>query len=351
MTERILVNRFALPASAVFRRMAAAIVRAAFAALMLFAVAAPAAADFSAFTERLWPDARERKVSRALFDRVFAGMTPDPKVIELSRRQPEFTQTLGDYLLRRTSEARITKGREMAAQWEQTLAAIERTYGVDRFIVLSIWGNETNFGGFMGGHHVVRALATLVYSGHRRASYFRRELLNALEILAQGHVAPENMIGSWAGAMGHTQFMPSSFKSRAVDFTGDGKRDIWTSVPDALGSAANYIRRAGWRSGETWGYEVRVPPGFNLKHSGRQSIAAWMKAGVRRVNGDFPRPADQATLWAPAGTNGPIFLLLPNFQVIKRYNNSNFYALAVGHLADRIRGGDAFVGALPTTAR
>jgi len=312
--------------------------------------ATPASANFDNFVERLWPDARARGVSKTLFDRVFSGMTPDAEVIALSRRQPESIETIGAYMTKRVSDLRIAKGRAMATEWSGTLDRIEQSYGVDRYVVLSIWGNETNFGGYLGGHSVVRALATLAYSGSRSA-YFRKELLTALQILAEGHITPEGMVGSWAGAMGHTQFMPSSFKALAVDFTGDGRRDIWTSIPDALASSANYLRRMKWRTGEAWGYEVILPPGFDVSHGvkiGNASIPTWQKLGVARVRGQqFPRASDKARLYLPAGTRGPAFLLLPNFQVIKRYNNSNKYALAVGHLADRIRGGGPFETAWP----
>jgi membrane-bound lytic murein transglycosylase B len=216
--------------------------------------------------------------------------------------------------------------------------------------VLSVWGNETNFGGYLGGHNVLQAMATLAYSGYR-ADYFRKELMHALDILAQGHTVPANMVGSWAGAMGHTQFMPSSFKAYAVDITGDGRRDIWTTIPDALASTANYLKVHGWRPGETWGYEVILPKNLDAaqaKSMGAVSVAQWQKLGVTRANGKpFPRPGDVGRLLMPGGSSGPALLVLPNFRVIKRYNNSDNYALAVGYLSDRIRGGDPWVTPFP----
>ncbi|WP_188411321.1 lytic murein transglycosylase [Agaricicola taiwanensis] len=325
-------------------------------ALALFGVAllaAPSSAQaksFQSFIEELWPAAHKRGVSRATFNAAFHGVTPDAKVMQSTRRQAEFTETTGAYLARRVSDARIENGRAKAKEWERALDAVERQIGVDRYVVLSIWGNETNFGGYLGGHNVIQALATLTYNGYR-ADFFRKELINALVILQQGHVKPQDMAGSWAGAMGHTQFMPSSFNAYAIDFTGDGRRDIWTTIPDALGSTAFYLKKRGWRTGETWGYEVTVPRGFDLRQAkkmGKATLAQWSRHGIRRANGQgFPRPSDKAWLHLPAGANGPAFLMLPNFDVIKRYNNSNNYALAVGHLADRIRGGDDFVHPFP----
>ncbi|BCJ89810.1 hypothetical protein IZ6_05450 [Terrihabitans soli] len=310
----------------------------------------PASANFQTYVQGLWPLAEKRGVPRAVFKSAFDGMTPDPDVLGLARKQPEFKSTPAQYLAKRVSALRVEKGRAKAKEWGEVLAHIEATYGVDRFVVLSVWGNETNFGGYLGGHNVLRAMATLAYSGYR-ADYFKKELLIALDILAQGHTVPENMIGSWAGAMGHTQFMPSSFKAYAVDVTGDGRRDIWTTIPDALASTANYLKVHGWRAGETWGYEVVLPKNLNptqAKAMGAVSIAQWQNLGVTRANGQpFPRPTDTARLVMPGGTTGPALLTLPNFRVIKRYNNSDNYALAVGYLSDRMRGGNPWVTPFP----
>ncbi|KKB12330.1 lytic transglycosylase [Devosia geojensis] len=322
----------------------------AMAAVMALSSTGASLANSAAFVAGLWPDAQAMGVSRQAFDASFAGYQPLSKVMELTRRQPEFTQTVADYIGKRITDAQVSKGRSMRAEWAQTLAAVSARYGVQAEVILAIWGMETNFGGYMGGNNTIHALATLTENGYR-ADFFRRELLTALRIVSDGHVAPQNMVGSWAGAMGHTQFMPTSFMQYAVDYNGDGRKDIWNSVPDALASTANYLRAHGWRAGETWGYEVRLPRGFDFARAeamGTASLGQWQQLGVARASGRaFPRPTDQARLYLPAGGDGPAFLVLPNFDVIKRYNNSNSYALAVGHLADRIIGGGGFVTSWP----
>lgn len=290
---------------------------------------------FGAFVEGLWPEAKARGVSRRTFDAAFAGVTPDPKVMELTRKQAEFVRPVWDYLAKAVADERLAKGRSMSTQWAATLATLEQRYGVDRSVILGVWGMETNFGSTFGNNNVIRALATLAY--HRyRGDYFRAELMNALRILEEGHVAPQNMMGSWAGAMGHTQFMPSSFHRFAVDHDGDSRRDIW-SVQDALASTANYLKKNGWRTGLPWGFEVTPPANFAYGAE-RRSFAAWADAGVRRSDGK-PMPSGEASLFQPAGARGPAFLVTHNFTVIKRYNNSNSYALGVAHLGDRIYGG------------
>lgn len=335
------------PSRVLARRFRALIVLAGLAGL----AATPVHANTASFLAELWPQAQARGVSRAVFDAALSGFTPSERVMGLTQSQPEFAQTVAEYVNRRVTAAQIATGQSKAREWAQTLAAIERRWGVQDEVVLAIWGMETNFGSYMGNENTVHALATLTYGGYRE-SFFRGELLTALEILNAGHVAPQNMIGSWAGAMGHTQFMPSSFVRYAADFDGDGRRDIWTNIPDALASTANYLHEHGWRPGATWGYEVHLPQGFNFARAwevGRQSLGAWEAMGVRRANGrDFPRPSDQARIFMPSGANGPAFLLLHNFEVIKRYNNSDNYALAVGHLADRILGTGPFVQSWPS---
>jgi membrane-bound lytic murein transglycosylase B len=322
----------------------------AMAAVMALSSTGASLANSAAFVAGLWPDAQAMGVSRQAFDASFAGYQPLSRVMELTRRQPEFTQTVADYIGKRITDGQVSKGRSMRGEWAQTLAAVSARYGVQAEVILAIWGMETNFGGYMGGNNTIHALATLTENGYR-ADFFRRELLTALRIVSDGHVAPQNMVGSWAGAMGHTQFMPTSFMQYAVDYNGDGRKDIWNSVPDALASTANYLRAHGWRAGETWGYEVRLPRGFDFARAeamGTASLAQWQQLGVARASGRaFPRATDQARLYLPAGGDGPAFLVLPNFDVIKRYNNSNSYALAVGHLADRIIGGGGFVISWP----
>ncbi|HEU0148687.1 MAG TPA: lytic murein transglycosylase, partial [Bradyrhizobium sp.] len=215
------------------------------AALILLAGAAGASADFGRFVHSLWPQAQARGVSRATFDAALRGVTPDSDVIERTRKQAEFVKPVGDYLETAVSAKRIEKGRAKAREWKETLEKVERAYGVDSYIVLGVWGMETNFGGYVGDKYVIRALATLAYARYR-GDYFKKELLSALQILEAGHVQARDMQGSWAGAMGQTQFMPTSFNQYAVDFDGDGHKDIWTNVPDALASTANYLKKHGW---------------------------------------------------------------------------------------------------------
>lgn len=307
-------------------------------------------ASVAGFIDQTWAAARQRGVSRRTFDAAMGGFKPLQSVLKLTGAQPEFVSTAADYVTKRVSDDRARTGRGMRSEWAQTLGAVAERWGVQPEIVLAIWGIETNFGGFKGSSNTVHALATLTHAGYR-ASYFRGELLTSLEIIEEGHISAGKMVGSWAGAMGHPQFMPSSFVNYAVDFRGDGHKDIWNSVPDALASTANYLRGFGWRGGETWGYEVKLPAGFNYENAwsgATATLAEWSAIGVRRANGRaFPRESDMGRLYMPMGGNGPVFLVLPNFDVLKRYNNSDSYALAVGHLADRILGSDGFVEAWP----
>lgn len=321
------------------------------AALFAMSAAGPAfAASVSGFVDGVWKDAKARGVSRKTFDAAMGGFKPIGKVIELSKKQPEFVVTAADYVGRRVTDKQTGTGQAMSGEWSKTLAKVASTWGVQPEAVLAIWGIETNFGGYMGDFNSVHALATLTHGGYR-ADYFRSELLTALQILQQGHVSASKMIGSWAGAMGHPQFMPSSFMRYAVDFKGDGHKDIWNSIPDALASTANYLKSFGWRGGETWGYEIKLPDGFNYANVWSQTDATleqWADAGVTRANGKaFPRASDKARVFMPMGGHGPVFAVLQNFGVIKRYNNSDSYALAVGHLADRIIGGKGFSQSWP----
>jgi membrane-bound lytic murein transglycosylase B len=322
------------------------------AALAAAGITAPAfARSVDAFVDGVWQEAKARGVSRKIFDSAMGGFEPLGKVMDLTRKQPEFTTTVADYIGKRVTDGQSEKGRDMRGEWTKTLKAVGERYGVQPEIVLAIWGIETNFGGYMGGTNTVHALATLTHGGYR-PDYFGGELITSLEILEAGHVRATDMVGSWAGAMGHPQFMPSSFVKYAVDFKGEGHKDIWASVPDALASTANYLKSFGWRPGETWGYEVKLPEGFDYRHvwvGTEASLADWEGAGVVRANGKkFPRPADIGRLYMPMGGKGPVFVTLPNFGVIKRYNASDSYALAVGHLADRILGSKGFTASWPT---
>jgi len=313
-----------------------------------------AAANFGACVQDLWPDAARRGVSRPTFDAHTAGLTPDLKIMDLLDAQPEFTKALWDYLDVLVNDARIQRGREMLAKYRATFDAMEKAYGVDRHIVAAIWGIESNYGTAIGDRSVVRSTATLACVG-RRQGYFREEFLSTLEILQHGDVLAEHLKGSWAGAFGPTQFMPTSFKRYAVDFDGDGRRDVVDSVPDVIASTANNLKMDGWMPGQAWGYEVAVPQGFNYLLADRarsMTLQEWERLGLRRANGKpFPRPVDRAYLLAPAGIRGPSFLMLQNFRVIMKYNPAEAYALAIGHLADRLRGEGALVQPWPRDER
>jgi len=314
----------------------------------LFSAAAIADQRFDRFVADFWPTAKASGISSSTYRSVFTGMDPDPDTLRLMEKQSEFVKPVWDYLDSAVSEARVTRGRELLTEYDTVLRNVEARYGVDREAVLAIWGMETNYGGFMGKHNVIRALATLAYAAPRRTKFWRSELVKALSIVQAGHVRFSDMEGSWAGAMGHTQFMPSSWEAYAADYDGDGRRDIWTSVPDALASTAYYLKKHGWQTGKTWGYEVVLPRSFDFRLADDDTsltLGDWRRQGVRRANGrDFPRPNDKAILVMPAGASGPAFLMLRNFYVIKRYNNATAYALAVGHLADRIIGGGTLAG-------
>ncbi|MEI6572358.1 MAG: lytic murein transglycosylase [Alphaproteobacteria bacterium] len=301
---------------------------------------------FAGYVERIWPLARARGVSRATFDLAFKGMTPDAEVIALTKKQSEFVKPIWDYLASATSAARIERGSRILSENESTLAAVEARYGVDRSVILGVWGMETNFGSYTGGKDVIRSLATLASIGYR-GTYFRDELINALRILEDQHVSRADFKGSWAGAMGQTQFMPSSFWRFAVDFDGDGHKDVWKSVPDALASTANYLKENGWRAGQPWGFEVTLPKGFDYRlHDA--SFSEWSSYGVSRADGRALPQEGQASLFYPAGADGPIFLVTSNFGVIKRYNASDAYALGVASLGDLLNGGARIRASWPT---
>ncbi|MBK5960885.1 lytic transglycosylase [Rhodoplanes elegans] len=313
-----------------------------------------AAARFPACVQQMWPEAARRGVRRQNFDALTAGLTPELRLMDLMDAQPEFTKAFWDYLDLLVSDARIKRGREILAQHAATFAAVEKAYGVDRHIVAAIWGVESNFGTQIGDRSVLRSTATLACVGRRQA-YFRDEFLAALEILDRGDVVPEHLKGSWAGAFGPTQFMPTSFKRYAVDFDGDGRRDVVDSMPDMIASTANNLKKDGWEPGRTWGYEVVVPPGFDyLMADGKRwmTLQDWARLGIRRASGEaFPRPADKAYLLVPAGRRGPAFLMMNNFRAIMKYNPAEAYALAIGHLADRMRGGGPIVQPWPRDER
>jgi membrane-bound lytic murein transglycosylase B len=319
------------------------------AGLLLSALAprAPAHAaergGFGAFVASLWPQASRHGVSRATFEAAFADVSPDPAILAKTQSQAEFVKPIWDYLDSAVSPKRVATGRAEMAEMGPLVQGIARRYGVDPYVLLAVWGMESNFGKDCGSTSVIRDLATLAYVGYR-GDYFRRELIVALEIVQQGNVSPTAMLGSWAGAMGQTQFMPSAFIRYAVDYDGAGRKDIWSDSADALASTANFLAQHGWVRNWTWGYEVLPPPGAQPARR-VQSFAAWAAQGYRRADG-FPMPTvGRAALLAPAGQDGPAFLTTKNFYVIKTYNSSTAYALGVSLLSDRIAGEGPLKGA------
>ena len=283
-----------------------------------------------------------RGIRADVFDAAFRGIDYNTDVIERDRRQAEFTKTIWDYLDTAVSATRVANGRKALAQHRRTLDRIEATYGVEKEVVTAIWGLESAYGTFRGSTPVIEALATLAYDG-RRGRFFEGQLIDALKIVQAGDIPPRAMTGSWAGAMGHTQFIPSSFLAYAVDFTGDGRRDIWGDDPtDALASTAAYLARFGWTKGQPWGVEVALPPGFDYGLTGeriKKSPRDWAALGVRDTGGNAVPDHGPASILVPAGARGAAFMIFGNFHVIERYNTADAYVIAVGHLSDRIAGG------------
>jgi membrane-bound lytic murein transglycosylase B len=308
-------------------------------------------AAFRQFIEDFWPQAQSKGIARDLYGEVMRRLDPDPDVVMRNQNQAEFTTAIQDYVDKRVSELRIANGRARAADYAGDLEAIEKRLGVDRSVLVAIWGIESNYGSYAGDKSVLRSLATLAYDGPRRA-YGRQQLLAALQILARGDVSADRFVGSWAGAMGHTQFIPTTFNAYAVDWTGDGRRDIWSSVPDALASSANYLAKRGWSPARPWGFEVTLPSGFDYRlvgEAGKRSFVRWAHLGVKVAGGGrFGLPREAASLLLPAGAAGPAFLVTDNFKAILAYNNSVAYALAVAHLADRLRGQGPLVHPWPS---
>ncbi|MGE5538646.1 MAG: lytic murein transglycosylase [Gemmatimonas sp.] len=322
----------------------------------------PAPPALPPFTEEGFPefvagvraDAIKAGISAATVDRAFAGVKPIARIIELDRRQPEFTLTFDQYLARVVNGDRVRAARAKYQENKALLDAVAERYGVQPRFIVAFWGIETNFGQSTGGFSVISALATLAFEG-RRAAYFREELMNALRILDQGHIRPADMKGSWAGAMGQSQFMPSTFINYAVDWNGDGKRDIWTNRGDVFASAANYLKQSGWNDNETWGRRVTLPPGFEAKLAGLKRppsesrcaalnrltadkpLREWQAMGVRRADGgDLPNQNVMAAIALPEGPSGPALLVYGNFRATLKWNCSISFAAAVGTLADQI---------------
>ena len=297
-------------------------------------------------------DALAAGINPSLFDRAFAGVSPDMSVIRADRSQPEFSRPVWEYLDGALSVVRVRRGQALLVQYADTLNAIEQRYGVDRQALVAVWGMESNFGSFQGDKSVIRSLATLAYEG-RRPGFAHAQLLAALQILQQGDIAPEKMLGSWAGAMGQTQFIPTTYNTHAVDFDGDGRRDIWGSPADALASTAHYLQSSGWQKGQPWGFEVTVPSTFNYSLADgaiRKSVAEWTQLGVKLPDGASVPPGSEqlsAALLLPAGYRGPAFLILDNFRAVLKYNNSSSYALAVNLLSERFSGAGQISGPWP----
>lgn len=302
----------------------------------------PAQSAFDNWLTAFRQDAAAQGISAATLDAALTGITPVERVVELDRRQPEFLQTFSDYLRLRVTASRVARGRELMAEHAALLDAVEQQYGVPKAVLVAFWGLETNYGSTLGSHNIPASLATLAFDG-RRSDFFRSQLLDALRIIDAGHVNAIDMNGSWAGAMGHMQFMPSTFRAYAVDGDGDARIDLWQSLPDALHSAANYLKRAGWRTGEPVAIEVRLPEGFDWRRASiaqRLPVAEWTARGVLAADGAaLPVVAGPAGIVLPQGWQGPAFMAFDNFGVVMRWNRSVNYALAVAQLAQQVAGG------------
>ena len=315
-------------------------IAAAVAVALLCALPVQAQEPFANFVRELRPDAQAKGVTTATFDLAMHGVTPDERVIAATKRQPEYGKPVGDYIGALVSRSRLTRGEAKAREWAGAFDKVEKQFGVERWVLLALWGMETDYGAAKDRWDVFRSLSTLDYVKYRHP-YFRNELFVAMRIMQDGHLSRAQMVSSWAGAMGQTQFMPSNYVDYAIDFSGDGRADIWNNVPDVLGSTANYLHKGGWTHGLPWGFEVSLPPRFDTMKS-RGSYEEWRRLGVRRADGK-PFPASgNGILFFPSGAKGPGFIVTPNYDVLKEYNNSDAYAIAVGHLADRLAGGGPF---------
>jgi len=312
--------------------------------------ATAARADFDDCIAGLRQAALSQGVSGATFDRAMAGVTPDPKVIELMNNQPEFKTPIWDYLATLVDDEKVAEGQAMLRTWSRTLAAAEERFGVDRHAIVAVWGVESDFGKAGGKMPLVQALSTGACLAPRRNAFFKGELISTLKIIQRGDLDPASLRGSWAGAFGHTQFIPSTYLRLAVDGDGDGRRDLVNSIPDALFSTANFLDKAGWHRGQGWGYEVRVPAGYSGP-SGRKpkhAVSFWESHGIRRYDGGALGGAGEAGLLMPAGRNGPAFLVFRNYDAAYAYNGADSYALAISLLSDRLRGRAGVQAAWPT---
>ena len=309
--------------------------------------------SFSEWQADFRAQALKAGINPLVFDNAFAGITPDMSVIKADRSQPEFSRPVWEYLDGALSPLRVRNGQRLLEQNAELLGRIEQRYGVDRQALVSVWGMESNFGSFQGNKSVIRSLATLAYEG-RRPEFAQSQLIAALKIIQEGDISPEKMLGSWAGAMGQTQFIPTTYETHAVDFDGDGRRDIWNSSADALASTAHYLQSSGWKQGQPWGFEVTLPAGFDYALADgaiKKSVAQWRQLGVTVPASAAGSDQSSATLLLPAGYRGPAFLVLDNFRAILRYNNSSSYALAVGLLSQRFGGGGTILADWPKDDR
>ncbi|MBU6298967.1 MAG: lytic murein transglycosylase [Alphaproteobacteria bacterium] len=312
----------------------------------------PAAEDqaFAQFVQDFWPTARAAGITATTYDAAMGTISRNQHISDLNLNQPEFAKPVWDYLDTAVSAQRIADGKALLVGDADMLAKIEAKYGVPREILISIWGNESDYGRSMGNYNMFQALATLAYGGPR-TDYARPQLIAALKMMQQNHYAASDMTSSWAGAFGQTQFVPTTFLNQAVDGDGDGKIDLWNSIPDALASTANVISKAGWAIGKPWGYEIALPAGFAYDSSGLDvtyPVAAWSARGVKTVAGaPLPANGEEASVYLPAGARGPAFLVFPNFKAILKYNNAASYALAVCLLADQLKGAPSVAGAWP----
>jgi len=317
---------------------------------------AKADSGFEKWIADFYETASSKGISRTTYDKAFSGIiAPDPRVLKKASYQPEFTTKIWDYVDARVNPLSINKGMKKGAYYSGTLNSVTNRFGVRSSVLLAIWSMESNYGDILKKterlHYVPQALATLAYGDKKRQKFGRNQLLAALKILQSGDISREQFTGSWAGAMGHTQFIPTSYLAYGVDMDGNGRRDIWNSIPDALATAASLLQKNGWRTGKTWGYEVISPPGGSEYTGETKTLAQWEKLGfIRPGEKKYPRLGDKAVLKILAGPEGPSFLMLKNFFVLKRYNNADAYALAVGLLADRLAGGSGMVQSWPRPA-
>lgn len=315
----------------------------------------PSSSSFQSCLAGLKPQALAKGVHAATYDRYTQNLTPDYSVIERLNYQPEFSTPIWDYLSGLVDEERVQQGRQKLQQHRDVLNRVSAAYGIPAETVVAVWGVESNYGDISGKYPLLQALGTLSCEG-RRQSYFRGEFFTTMKLLQRGDVYESQLKGSWAGAFGHTQFMPSTYDELAVDFDGDGRRDLVSSIPDALASTANFLKKRGWQTGQPWGFEVKIPQGMSVSGEGRRnkkSLSSWINQGVVRADGSALiqgnlSESSQAGLLAPAGANGPVFLVFKNFDAIYSYNAAESYALAIAHLSDRLQGKGGLVQTWPT---